>query len=120
MTHVTTHILDAATGEPAAGVGVVLAAASGDAVLAESPGTIIAHGTTDADGRLAIGPDRLEPGDYTLTFLTGEYFAERGSPTFYPYVIVTFIVEAADDGSSRHYHVPLLLSPFAYSTYRGS
>lgn len=120
MTHVTTHILDAATGEPAAGVGVVLAEASGASVLAETPGTIIAHGTTDADGRLAIGPDVLASGDYTLTFLTGEYFAARGLDTFYPFVTVTFIVEVADDGETRHYHVPLLLSPFAYSTYRGS
>ncbi|MFH8251701.1 hydroxyisourate hydrolase [Microbacterium sp. B2969] len=120
MTHVTTHVLDAATGEPARGIGVVLAAASGDSVVAETAGAIIAHGVTDADGRLAIGPDALEPGDYTLTFLTGEYFAARGAPTFYPYVIVTFIVEAETEGSSRHCHVPLLLSPFAYSTYRGS
>ena len=120
MTHVTTHILDAATGLPAAGVRVALAAASGDSVLAEVPGAIIAHGVTDADGRLAIGPDELTPGDYTLTFLTGEYFSAQGAPTFYPFVTVTFSVDVADDGTSRHFHVPLLLSPFAYSTYRGS
>ena len=120
MTHVTTHILDAATGQPAAGVGVALAAASGDAVVAEVPGAIIAHGVTDADGRLSLGPDQLAPGVYTLTFLTGEYFAEQGTATFYPFVTVTFIVDVADDGTSRHLHVPLLLSPFAYSTYRGS
>ena len=120
MTHVTTHILDAASGEPAGGVEVALTAASGDAVVAEVPGAIIAHGVTDADGRLAIGPDELPPGDYTLTFLTGEYFAAQGTGTFYPFVTVTFIVDGADDGTSRHLHVPLLLSPFAYSTYRGS
>ena len=120
MTHVTTHILDAATGQPAVGVGVALAAASGDAVVAEVPGAILAHGVTDADGRLAIGPDELAPGDYTLTFLTGEYFAAQGTSTFYPFVTVTFSVDVADDGTSRHFHVPLLLSPFAYSTYRGS
>jgi len=120
MTHVTTHILDAATGRPAVGVRVALAAASGDSVLAEVPGAIIAHGVTDADGRLAIGPDELAPGDYTLTFLTGEYFAAQATPTFYPFVTVTFRVDLADDGTSRHFHVPLLLSPFAYSTYRGS
>jgi 5-hydroxyisourate hydrolase len=72
------------------------------------------------DGRLALGPERLPAGDYMLTFLTGEYFAARSVPTFYPHITVTFSVEVADDGSSRHYHVPLLLSPFAYSTYRGS
>ena len=64
--------------------------------------------------------ERLQPGDYMLTFLTGEYFTAREVPTFYPYITVTFTVEVADDDSSRHYHVPLLLSPFAYSTYRGS
>ncbi|MFG6503574.1 hydroxyisourate hydrolase [Microbacterium sp. P05] len=116
MTHVTTHVLDAATGDPAVGVDIVLAHASGGAVTAEAAGAIVAHGTTDADGRLALGPERLEPGDYTLTFLTGEYFAATATPTFYPYVPVTFTV----DESGRHLHVPLLLSPFAYSTYRGS
>lgn len=120
MSHVTTHVLDAATGEPAAGVAVVLAHASGGAVTAEAAGAIVAHGATDADGRLSLGPDLLDAGDYTLTFLTGEYFAERGIATFYPYVAVTFTVEVAADGGSRHLHVPLLLSPFAYSTYRGS
>lgn len=118
--HLTTHVLDAATGVPAAGVGVVLAAASGDVVLAEVSGSVLAHGATDDDGRLALGPEQLPAGDYTLTFLTGEYFAARGVETFYPLVTVTFTVEIADDGTSRHYHVPLLLSPFAYSTYRGS
>ncbi|MET0296096.1 MAG: hydroxyisourate hydrolase [Microbacterium sp.] len=116
MTHLTTHILDAATGAPAADVGVILAAASGDSVVAEVPGAVLAHGATDADGRLAIGPDTLADGDYTLTFLTGEYFAARGVKTFYPFITVTFTVEDA----TRHLHVPLLLSPFAYSTYRGS
>jgi len=120
MTHVTTHILDAATGRPAAGVRVALAAASGDSILAEVPGAIIAHGMTDADGRLGMGPDELAPGDYTLTFLTGEYFAAQRTPTFYPFVTVTFSVDLADDGTSHHLHVPLLVSPFAYSTYRGS
>ena len=65
MTHVTTHILDAATGQPAVGVGVALAAASGDSVVAEVPGAIIAHGMTDADGRLSIGPDELASGAFT-------------------------------------------------------
>ena len=77
--------------------------------------TPIAEGVTDADGRLALGPERLEDGTYTLTFSTGAYFAARGVETFYPAVLVTFSVDG-----DRHYHVPLLLSPFAYSTYRGS
>ncbi|MCK6066333.1 MULTISPECIES: hydroxyisourate hydrolase [Microbacterium] len=106
MTHLTTHVLDSVCGEPAAGIAVTLAAAW----------TPLAHGATDSDGRLALGPDRLEPGEYSLTFRTGDYFAARGTASFHPSVTVTFTV----DDSGRHLHVPLLLSPFAYSTYRGS
>jgi 5-hydroxyisourate hydrolase len=109
--HLTTHVLDAATGSPAPGVAVALATASGEPV---------AEAITDADGRAALGPEQLDAGVYTLTFATGAYFAAHGVDTFYPSVTVTFSVEVADDGTSRHYHVPLLLSPFAYSTYRGS
>jgi 5-hydroxyisourate hydrolase len=109
--HLTTHVLDAATGSPAPGVAVALATASGAPV---------AEATTDADGRAGLGPEQLSAGVYALTFATGAYFAAHGVDTFYPSVTVTFSVEVADDGTSRHYHVPLLLSPFAYSTYRGS
>lgn len=118
--HLTTHVLDAATGGPAVGVGVVLTAASGESFIAEAPGAVLAHDETDADGRLSLGPETLPAGDYTLTFLTGEYFAAREVPTFYPFITVNFSVEATADGTTKHYHVPLLLSPFAYSTYRGS
>lgn len=113
--HLTTHVLDATTGSPAAHLVVSLAR--------HLPGggtEGIAQGFTDADGRLGLGPERLDAGVYALTFGTGAYFADRDTPTFYPLVTVTFSVEVADDGSSRHHHVPLLLSPFAYSTYRGS
>jgi len=106
MTHLTTHVLDAATGTPAAGVGVALARLGGET---------IAEGTTDADGRLAIGPDRLPDGDYSLTFGTGAYFRDRGVASFHPVATVAFTVSG-----EGHLHVPLLLSPFAYSTYRGS
>lgn len=109
MTHLTTHVLDAATGTPAAGVGVE---------LTDARGTVIAAGETDTDGRAALGPDALEPGRYGLTFATGAWFAHRGVDTFYPEVTVTFEIAAAS--TARHVHVPLLLSPFAYSTYRGS
>lgn len=109
--HLTTHVLDAAAGAPAAEIDVVLTAASGSEV---------ARGTTDADGRVGLGPETLAAGDYTLAFATGAYFAARGVDAFYPVVTVTFRVDVAPDGTSRHYHVPLLLSPFAYSTYRGS
>ena len=111
MSHLTTHVLDAATGSPAVGVAVE---------LADEGGLPVDSGVTDADGRAALGPESLPAGEYTIAFRTGAYFAELGVDTFYPFVTVTFTVEVADDGTSRHYHVPLLLSPFAYSTYRGS
>lgn len=106
MSHVTSHILDATSGVPAAGVPVVLLTLDG----AE-----IDRGTTDEDGRIGIGPDELDVGDYSLRFETGLYFAGRGQDSFYPVVTVAFTVSGGE-----HYHVPLLLSPFAYSTYRGS
>jgi 5-hydroxyisourate hydrolase len=108
---ITTHVLDASSGRPAVGVAVELYARDGDAW---SP---IAAGATDADGRIStLGPDELAPGEYRLRFDTGAYFAAGGVDTFYPEVVLTVLV--ADDG--RHVHAPLLLSPFAYSTYRGS
>lgn len=110
MSHLTTHVLDATAGTPAAGVAIALHRHPADA--APEP---VAEGTTDADGRLALGPDVLSPGTYALTFETGAYFAGRGVETFYPLATIAFTVADA-----AHYHVPLLLSPFAYSTYRGS
>ena len=108
MSHVTTHVLDAALGRPAVGISVALGGPTGE---------IIATGVTDADGRITeLGPDVLPAGDYRLEFQTGSYFAAIGSPTFYPRVTVEFIIT----DTAAHYHVPLLLSPFAYSTYRGS
>ncbi len=106
MSHLTTHILDATAGSPAVGVAVALVTTSGDE---------LATGVTDADGRLGLGPDALAPGDYALVFTTSAYFAAQGVDAFYPSVTVAFTV-----GDRPHYHVPLLLSPFAYSTYRGS
>ncbi|KAE8762596.1 hydroxyisourate hydrolase [Georgenia thermotolerans] len=109
--HITTHVLDAVAGVPAAGVGLTLSRHAGDG-LAE-----VATGRTDADGRnRELGPAVLEPGTYRLVFATGEYFAAAGRPTFYPEVTIDFRVEEGQG----HYHVPILLSPFAYSTYRGS
>ena len=111
LSFVTTHILDTAAGKPAAGVAVELYARDGEAW------SQIGTGTTDADGRVKdLGPERLESGDYRLTFATGTYFAGIGQDTFFPEVSLTFTVDAAE----AHYHVPLLLSPFAFSTYRGS
>ena len=110
MSQVTTHVLDAAYGSPAVGVGVTFDRQVDDHWLE------IGGGATDADGRIrSLGPQRLEPGVYRLTFATGDYFLATDRPTFYPEVQLTFSVTGPD-----HYHVPLLLSPFAYSTYRGS
>ncbi len=107
---VSTHVLDASAGRPAAGVPVSLSAraASGDWVTVET-------GETGADGRHRFGA-ATEAGVYRLVFGTGGYFAGRGVAAFYPEVTITFTVVAGDG----HYHVPLLLSPFGYSTYRGS
>ncbi|MEV4689124.1 hydroxyisourate hydrolase [Microbacterium sp. LWH3-1.2] len=108
MSQITTHVLDAALGGPARGVGVVLATAAG---------VEVASGVTDEAGRIAdLGPERLDAGTFRLTFATGEYFAATGRDTFYPVVSIVFAV--ADGG--EHHHVPLLLSPFSYSTYRGN
>ena len=107
---VSTHVLDASAGQPAAGVAVSLsfAALPGGWVAVES-------GETDGDGRYRFAV-ATEPGTYRLVFGTGAYFTARGVAAFYPEVTITFTV--AEPGV--HYHVPLLLSPFAYSTYRGS
>jgi 5-hydroxyisourate hydrolase len=119
---VTTHVLDTALGQPAAGVAVRLEFVSYDGQPDESlPGgrpTELGRSVTDADGRARdVGPATLPPGIYRLVFDTGAYFAGQGSkPAFFPEVAITFRV----DGESPHHHVPLLLSPFAYSTYRGS
>lgn len=111
MSLITTHVLDTATGRPAAGVGVVLEARTGDGwhTLGEA--------RTDDDGRVRnIGPDTAGPGTYRLTFRTEEYFSRDGRESFFPEVTVTFTVTDA----TAHHHVPLLLSPYAFSTYRGS
>jgi 5-hydroxyisourate hydrolase len=111
---VTTHVLDTALGQPAAGMAVRLERAGSPA-----PGDagLVGSGITDADGRIgALGPDGLAPGVYRIVFDTGGYFGRDGRRTFYPEVTVTFAVEDGDG----HYHVPLTLSPFAYSTYRGT
>jgi 5-hydroxyisourate hydrolase len=101
---VTTHVLDTAEGKPAAGISVRL----------ESAGAILAEGRTDEDGRIReLGPDRLEPGVYRLVFDTGDHLGPRG---FFPEIVISFRVL---DGEAHH-HIPVLLSPFAYSTYRGS
>ena len=111
---ITTHVLDTARGKPAVGVPVVLEQSAG-----ENGWRSIGHGETDADGRLrALVPSgiTLEPGRYRLTFDTRRYFDAQGVRAFYPHVVIVFETAA----NEAHYHVPLLLSPYGYSTYRGS
>ncbi|KAF0968757.1 MULTISPECIES: hydroxyisourate hydrolase [Gordonia] len=108
MTGLSTHVLDATSGAPAVGVEVSLQDASG---------TELSSGQTDSDGRIGeINPEPLVPGIYHLVFDTGNWFSDNDIKAFYPEIDICFEIDAAD----HHYHVPVLLSPFAYSTYRGS
>ena len=113
MSAITTHILDVSSGFPARGVPVTLERQT------SSGWELIGKGITDNDGRLRdlIAPDtKLSSGNYRLIFDTESYFQKQQIEGFYPQVTVTFVVRDA----AQHYHVPLLLSPFGYSTYRGS
>ena len=117
MSTVSTHVLDAVAGRPAPGVPVTLAVRTADGSWRS-----VEAGVTDADGRLRFTA-QTPPGDARLTFGTGEWFAAHGISAFYPEVVITFATSAsasAVDGGPGHLHVPLLLSPYAYSTYRGS
>jgi 5-hydroxyisourate hydrolase len=110
---ITTHVLDLATGRPAAGVRVVLVS------IEDGEHTTVATGVTDPDGRLNdLMPQsrRLEAAIYELTFETGIYFSARGVLAFHPSVTVTFEISEGE----QDYHVPLLISPYGYTTYRGS
>ncbi len=111
MSTVTTHVLDTARGQPAAGVPVRLEEVDGDVTRA------VADGVTGADGRISdLGPSGLPEGIYRLVFDTGAYAAAHGEEPFFPEATVTFVIADSD----AHYHVPLLISPYSYSTYRGS
>jgi 5-hydroxyisourate hydrolase len=113
MSTISTHVLDTARGRPAAGVPVTLE------VEAAGGWQMVGQGTTNADGRLSdliSAEASLDAGVYRLSFDTARYFAGQQLESFYPQVTVVFKVSDA----AQHYHVPLLLSPFGYSTYRGS
>lgn len=113
MSAITTHVLDTSKGRPAGGVPVVLERRTADGHRE------LGRGVTDADGRLRTlmpAGEPLTPGVYRLTFHTGEYLARGGGDGFYPEVSVAFEVR----DPSQHYHVPLLLNPYGFSTYRGS
>lgn len=106
---ISTHVLDAAHGTPAEGMAVRLERREGE---------VVGGGTTNADGRCPELTDglALEAGTYRMCFETGAWFARTGATTFYP--VVELVFEVTDPAA--HHHVPLLLSPFAYTTYRGS
>ena len=111
---ISTHILDTARGRPAAGVPVLLERVAEGGAARE-----VTRAVTDADGRvreLAPTGGSLAAGDYRLTFDSGAYFAAQGVEGFYPLVTVLFTLR----DPTQHHHVPLLLSPFGYATYRGS
>ena len=114
MSAITTHVLDILLGKPAQGVPVLL-----ERQAAGGAWHTIGRGKTDAQGRvrgLSAPGSKLEAATYRLTFDTAAYFHERNIESFYPRVEVVFVVH----DPAQHYHVPLLLSPFGYSTYRGS
>jgi len=108
---ISTHVLDLMSGKPAAGVLVVLAR------LDDHAWTIVGKAKTNRDGRVkAVNAKKLKAGIYELSFETGAYFKKRKTKAFHPWVTITVHIQKAGD----HYHVPLLLSPFGYTTYRGS
>lgn len=113
MSPITTHVLDVSIGKPAAAVPVILAMEMADGEWME-----ISRGATDADGRLRhlLEPGSLSRGTYRLTFDTRAYFESRDAVGLFPLVVIAFEVRNPDE----HYHIPLLLSPYGYSTYRGS
>lgn len=111
MSRITTHVLDTARGLPAAGVPVTLEVRAGDGWKT------LGRGRTDADGRAReLHEGDIENGTYRLTFDTTPYFESVDVEGFFPVAQIVFDVRDA----SRHHHVPLLLSPYGYSTYRGS
>jgi 5-hydroxyisourate hydrolase len=119
----STHCLDTTTGRPAEGLQVELVKLtvhkSGPGVSADPE--VLESATTDTDGRYRFVVDP-KPGTYRLRFVTGDYLAAQGRETLYPWVDVTFTVDDPADNpdAPEHLHIPLLLNPFGYSTYRGS
>ena len=114
MSTISTHILDTATGRPASGVQIDLESRNPD-----DSWTRLAQAWTDEDGRVKpffLVGTHLEAGVYRLIFDTETYFSANNDKCFYPQVTVVFVVEDA----TQHYHIPLLLAPYGYSTYRGS
>lgn len=114
MATISTHVLDTARGVPAAGIGVRFEQLSGD-----DSWLLLGTGVTDDDGRignLIPAGASLSDGTYRMSFATGPYLAKTAGGGFYPRARIEFTIDQSDS----HYHVPLLLSPWGYSTYRGS
>ena len=109
MSKITTHVLDAVLGRPAAGVAIRLEQQDGANWLA------VAQSSTDADGRCRDLPDQADAGIYRLVFDPGVYLGRSGRRSIYPEITITFIC-----GDDAHYHLPLILSDNSYTTYRGS
>ncbi|HEV8599444.1 MAG TPA: hydroxyisourate hydrolase [Gemmatimonadales bacterium] len=105
MSTLSTHVLDTALGKPARGIPVSL----------ERDGAVLGSAVTDTDGRVKTFP-ALAPGFYRLSFAVGEYFKLGGRESLYTTIVIQFTTTQDSD----HYHIPLLLSPFGYTTYRGS
>jgi len=112
MSPITTHALDTRSGRPAAGLPISLS------LLSEGVWRELASGQTNEDGRITdlLKPGSLTPGVYQMRFDTGAYHRALEIDGFYPEALITFEIKRVDE----HYHIPLLLSPFGYSTYRGS
>jgi len=109
---ISTHVLDVARGRPAGGMAVTLSRRQ-----AGGPWSVVGRAVTDSDGRVKeLSSVPLEAGEYRLDFSTSEYFKASGAQAFYPEVSVVFVAAGGD----THLHVPLLLSPFGYSTYKGT
>jgi len=120
---ITCHVLDSSIGKPAEGVKVHLLAQKTTTTTtpahSSSAWVELGSSVTNADGRcvhLPLPSATLEPGSYQIVFETKEYFERSDRKSFYPFVQITFTIE----NPSEHYHVPLLISPFSYTTYRGS
>jgi len=112
MSGITSHVLDTSRGKPAEGIAIQL-----ERKAANASWQSIKNDVTDSDGRVPnLVDDSFEPGHYRISFLVEEYFDRQKVTAFYPIVHIEFKV----DDSNQHYHVPLLLNPFGYSTYRGS
>jgi len=113
MSQITTHVLDTAIGKPAEGIDLTLSR------FIDNEWKLLSGGTTNSDGRvgdLLSDNITLEAGRYKVLFVTEQYFLNQNIKAFYPYAEIVFDIE----GDGQHYHIPLLLSPFGYSTYRGS